>query len=475
MEKLNYNPIYVFEDHHEALNLWRKAKIKNLPLIHIDAHIDFAFQSVKDASLVIKEAKSIKELKSQLEKSILFRRKQLELERLTNIGNYIYPALRDSIVSEFYWVIPGDSAEFRSSLKYLLRTIKMLGLKDPKPKEKIVRGAGFIKTSLYGKNFYVFCLDTLPKIRKNCLLDIDTDFLTIPSIRKSNNIDEIGTRKPWITPEKLAVTLKNKIVHPTMTTIAYSVNGGYTPMIYRYLADLLAIRLGSSNPNLIKSIQASENFSMFRACIDNSNLPRAKLYYKKAVKLNPVYASADNNYGNLFAQVKRYPQAIKEFQLILKVDPTHSPSLTGMGNIMLMKKLYAYAENYFLKALKRSPADKQALLGLAHCKFHLNDLKPAVNLYRKYSKLESMDGNVKFALGKISETSGKPKKALRYYEEAMQLGIVNPLILNKLIGLADRLKIKRFNYLKNRLVEYRKNLKRANLLKAHGRGDNNSR
>ena len=35
------NEIFLVEDHHEVLRIWKKEKIRSLDLVHIDGHIDF--------------------------------------------------------------------------------------------------------------------------------------------------------------------------------------------------------------------------------------------------------------------------------------------------------------------------------------------------------------------------------------------------------------------------------------------------
>lgn len=39
--------IALIEDHHEALGIWREKKVRNLDLVHIDAHLDFGFHAAR--------------------------------------------------------------------------------------------------------------------------------------------------------------------------------------------------------------------------------------------------------------------------------------------------------------------------------------------------------------------------------------------------------------------------------------------
>ena len=99
--------ITLIEDHDEALKVWREKKIKNLDLVHLDAHIDFGFHAAKPIEKIFNEAKNLKQLKQGLEYSLSFLHYQRDFNKQTNIGNYIYPAMQEGIVKDFYWVVPG--------------------------------------------------------------------------------------------------------------------------------------------------------------------------------------------------------------------------------------------------------------------------------------------------------------------------------------------------------------------------------
>jgi len=118
------NNISLIEDHHEALKIWREKSFKNLDLVHIDAHVDFGFYPAKPKEQVMKEAKTLNQLKQELEKSLLYQRYQKDFDKQTNIGNYIYPAMCEGIVRDFYWVIPGKLKEFEKSLKIIKGLLK---------------------------------------------------------------------------------------------------------------------------------------------------------------------------------------------------------------------------------------------------------------------------------------------------------------------------------------------------------------
>jgi tetratricopeptide (TPR) repeat protein len=437
MRQANPPDILLIEDHHEAYYAWRERRFKKMTLVHLDAHIDFGFQEVKDVPLILNEARSFSELKSQLEKAVLFRRKKFELEKLTHIGNYIYPAMRDGIVAEFYWVIPGDICEFRKCLgilKWLLRDLKK---EDPCPADAppLIQ-PGFIKTRLYGRPFYITSLETLPRLKGSVLLDIDTDYFVIDSLRRADPTHQIARREPWIGTDEFMGILRKKISRSRCTTIAYSVNGGFTPMVYKTLGDRLAEGLGCRDQALADLLTAGEHFCGFREAFNRKDFTAARDFYGKALTLNSAYHAPDNNYGPLYFQIEDYRRAEKEWQGMMRVDGCDVNALAGLGKIRLARRKYREAKDYFAAALQSEADHKDSLIGLAETEFHLKHYGEAAALIEVYERLDSMQGYSRFLSGKILEKTKRPQAALAKYKEALQLGMDHVEILIRLVRLS---------------------------------------
>ena len=449
--------ILLIEDHHEAYLAWRERHFKKMTLIHMDAHIDFAFQEVKDVPLIFREAKSLSELKSQLEKAVLFRRKQFDMEKLTHIGNYIYPAMRDGIVAEFCWVIPGDIGEFEKCLTIVKRMLKDLWRDDPYPPDvpPLIR-RGFIKSRLYGRPLTISVLETLPRIKGPVLLDIDTDFFVIDSLRRAESTVHIGRRRPWIGIEEFIEIVRGKIARRRLTTIAYSVNGGFTPMTYKTLGDRLAKGLGVRDPALEDRLTAGEHFRCFRDALDGKDFQTAGNQYRAALRLNAAYRAPDNNYGPLYFQIENYRRAEKEWRGILRLDHENSHALCGLGKIRLARKKYREAKSYFEAALRRTPDHEDGLLGLARTEFHLKNYRKAETLISTYERLKPMQGYSRYLTGKILEKTKRPQEALAKYKEALQLGTDHVDLLIRLVRLSRRYDRAGLVYLKKRCEDRRK-------------------
>lgn len=444
-----YKKINLIEDHHEAYYLWQKAGIRSKALVHLDAHVDFGFHDVKPPEQIFKEATSKEALKHELERLLLFKKFQFSEEKLTNIGNYIYPAIRDGIVNKFWWVIPGDAREFRKSLKSLKRMLKNFIRMDPYKNTKIKINGSSISAVIYNIPFQFTTLDGLSEITEPTLLDIDVDFLTTPSLKVADATAEIGKREPWLYPEGLIKVINDKIRSPLLTTVAYSVNGGFTPMKYKFLGDEIGFRLENKVSPEAEGIFGKrqkarlmrdwveledrlKHYNGFRANFKNKFLADAafnnfmicakKELYNNAVRLNPSYKARDNNYGPLFLAKRKTGYAGKEFKKILNADKGNIFARAGLGDVYLTKRQFLPAVKEFKKILGLKPDFNEALLGLGMAEFRLKNYEMAEKSFLKYEATEKPNANTRYCLARIYEQKGDFRTALEYYKNAMQLG-----------------------------------------------------
>ncbi len=440
--------VYLFEDHDLSLEIWRKNRIKGLDLVHVDAHIDFSFHEAESIDDILDHARSVADLKKRLEYSQSYSHFEQDFSKQVDIGNYIYPAMREGIVKDFYWVVPGGHKEFIASKKVLIATLKQLiRIEGSKAKINCLEEDS-ITAQIFGRKLCVCSLESLPLQKKPVILDVDIDFLVIKSANAANNTAKIGKRKPWIFPQPLQESLRQRVLDPRIITIAYSCNGGYTPIKYRYLGDELAYLYDPQEFKLRydRNLKAAQLFDQFIST-------GKKRYYRKAIRLNPLYRSSDNNYGLLYLLVNNYRKARKEFDKIQRVDQSNPGSLTGLGILALKKCEFRKAEKYFLTVLKSSgrvfaQEEKNSLLGLAEAEYGLKNFTKAEKLLLKYIKKQPLESRSRYLLARIYEQKKDLGLAAKHYIEAIRLGLDGLEAMYRLAKLSFRLKEK------NSIIEY---------------------
>src|SRR5690349_22408587 len=97
--------VVTMEDHDGALAAWRHAGVRGRVLVHIDGHLDWGWIPDRQP-LDLLEVRTRDELDALLADGSLWNVTGRGAAELVHIGNYIYPAAREGLVAEFYWVLP---------------------------------------------------------------------------------------------------------------------------------------------------------------------------------------------------------------------------------------------------------------------------------------------------------------------------------------------------------------------------------
>ena len=203
-KQYNSKKVFMVEDHHEAYHYWKKMGIKDKIVIHIDAHIDFDW---------------------------------MEDSTPLNVGNYIYKAIREGMIKEFYWVVPSPvwhNPEDKSYLKDWLSEKYFL--------KYIEKDNGILSSTLLDTKFIISDLETLPIFKDPVILDIDLDYFVTTSMAEADYPHRFE-RKTWIGIEKVCSLLKEKCHNINSAVISYSVRYSYTPVEFKPLGDELLTKL----------------------------------------------------------------------------------------------------------------------------------------------------------------------------------------------------------------------------------------
>lgn len=317
------------ENHDQAYYVWRDAGVKNQILVHIDAHHDMWW--IDDNSSI-------------------------------TIANFICPALKEGLVAEVYWVVPDATWQSARGRRAVRRHLKEILKKYPVKTPCVDTQAG-ISASILGKPLTVCSLDALPVFDRSVLLDLDTDYLVIP--RVSYGRDDEHTEAPWRWPEELLARLASHRLSPDIVTVAYSVEGGYTPLEWKYLGDELAVRLREdAGSEAIRGMDFMKAGSyreaaqllprsaapVYRLAIQGG--PEARAWHARALALDPSYRTAYNSKGMEYFRNRQYRKAGQEFLRTLALDPEDSYALVGLGRIAARRKDWSRAETHLRLSLK---------------------------------------------------------------------------------------------------------------------------
>ncbi|HYM10631.1 MAG TPA: tetratricopeptide repeat protein, partial [Bryobacterales bacterium] len=278
--------VFLAENHDYAYYLWRERGIKDRILVHVDAHHDLWWIPEKGSP---------------------------------SIANFLCQALRENQVRELVWVVPDPTWESRRSRRPLLSHLKELARKYPGGQQPVEVTEDAISTVLLGKPLRICPLATLPKFAEDVLLDIDTDFFVIP--RVSFRDWDTHSQLPWCWPEELVTRLGAAGLQAEMATIVYSVEGGYTPLKWKYLGDEMALRLRDARDE--ETMRGMRLLREAAVAAHHGEPTAAEQLYQQAEQLLPASAAPPFHLAQLYVETGRLDEARSFYRKALAIDPSY--------------------------------------------------------------------------------------------------------------------------------------------------------
>ncbi|MBI3589992.1 MAG: tetratricopeptide repeat protein [Candidatus Melainabacteria bacterium] len=375
--------VHIMENHDRSYYVWKESGVKNRRLVHIDAHHDMWF---------IKKGSQI------------------------TIANFICRALEEDILKEVFWIVPDESMESQKNKKAILQHLKRIIRRYPESSKKIKIDKDEISAFVLNKPLRICTLDSIPEITEDVLLDIDVDYMIIPHVSygKTDKHSEI----PWCWPNELLNRINLKKIHSDIITIAYSVEGGYTPLKWKYLGDELALRIKNGNSSSLRMMEMVKEASIlanddkfllaeakyieakdlmpaspvpcFHLALLNQNMNKvqeSQSYYKQALNIDPSYRTAYNNLAYVYFEDKLFRKAEIEVNKVLSLDPEDANAHLILGLIAMKKKNWKEAEDFICNSIRLNENLPDAYHALGDIQKKQNKTNEAINLFEKSLKL----------------------------------------------------------------------------------------
>lgn len=405
MERSTAVPIHVIEQHDGAYGIWRDAGVRRRVLLHIDAHHDLY--------------------------GSWFRKKKPGRTARINIANFIYGAITDELVREVIWVVPDATWTTRAGRRDVVRQLRKIAQKPPTKKPTIHVGDDRISGIALGCPIHVCTLENLADCGPEpVLLDIDIDYLVIPNFGL-RGIDDYGT-VPWIWPSELVARLKARRVVSDVITIACSVEGGYTPLQWKYFAEEIACRLGGD-------VDDCEWASCLRRGVEDAtlgNFAAAEAEYHRASKLRASSAAPRFHLANLCAAFGRMDEGRRYLRETQAIDPSYRTPFSTSGFWYYGFGRFPRARAAFERALSLDPGDSFACLGLGLIALEQDDWGGAATWLRRSLELaESVDAHrgLGRALAELKDFRG----AIAAYEQSLKLALSGLRAITDQIGISS--------------------------------------
>ena len=385
------------DNHDAAYRVWRDAKVARRTLIHIDAHHDM-WQARRPAQITI--------------------------------ANFISVALADELVGDVYWVVPDRGWGTRRTRRPIVRHLRELGMHRPGDDGRVRVEPERLWMRLGGRRLIVCPLRFLPCLDETVLLDIDVDFMVIPSV-SYGRLDEQDSR-PWCWPAELVDRLREAGVKTDLVTIARSVEGGYTPLQWKYLGDELEQRLADP-AGRGPAIRGMELMREAAVAAHDGDPGGAERQYLAAAAALPGVAAPWYHLARLAIDAGRQDDAQELYRQVLAMDPSYRTPFGSGGFPLFWEGRLAEADREFRRALQLDPRDPYALLGIGLIAVDTRRWDEAV--MRLIEALSMDDRRVEGyrALGAALAHTGRIGEAITAYERSLQLTLAGEPLLERAI------------------------------------------
>lgn len=405
--------IFTMDGHNEAYHRWKEQGVKDRIVVHIDAHVDFGPAALKSPMDLLK-AQSRDELYAMLRSNRRWKRFEMPESERIHIGNYLHPAIIDGIAREIWWIVPDAFFSEKGKRRLLKKTLTLFKRRGFLSHVRGTIEEGLICGDLCHCPFHVTTLAGLPRFGEDVLLDIDTDFLIPNSVwgfRRGYHIP--SCRRPWIWPDELVSRLKASGITSDLVTIAFSVEGGFTPLWARHLGNETAALLKNDSRQLnLKELYAERRRGLIAKCslhvdqamtaferalelnpsdapslfnlailsLDKGDIEKAHTLYQKCIQIDQTYLSEYATDGIAFEVMRRFRDAEREFRGAVALDPNSADAHTNLANMLMAQKRDAEAHASFKKAIALDPTHPRALTGIGLLHMKKRDYDTAVTL-----------------------------------------------------------------------------------------------
>lgn len=435
-----------FENHSSALIAWRQAGVSNRVLVHLDGHSDLDW--LPDETVGRIAAADPANLRFLEHHPYAM---DGDTMRKFGIWNFVYPAARLGIVRTFVWVVPDGTltdaaAGWRLAREVLSEKLERVGLAEAAGLR--VEG-GVVVGEILGIPLMVCELADLPDIGEPVLLDIDLDYFTTSSATTMH-----VTTEPWITPDEVLATLRDKGVTTDVVTLSLSTIGGYLPPENRWIGTYLESRLRDPGAE-VESLARIHRDAAER--VDRGDVDGAVATLRGVVEARPDDACAWHCLSEVLERAGRSDEAADALRRSITLDPVlgHASLFEGdrhwlngdwerareayaryldelpvgpftayalrreAGSLMRLRR-DAEAIDLYEQVVGLAPEHADSLLDLGVLYRERGDLEDALALFRRARAVLPERSSYALALGTTLAVGGRVEEGIEHLEDAVE-------------------------------------------------------
>ena len=166
---------------------------------------------------------------------------------------------------------------------------------------------------------------------------------------------------------------------------------------------------------------AEAQTSLGHSAFHQFNWPMTETAYRRALQLNPNYASAHYYYANYLTAVGRAEEALAEARSALALDPVSLPAGANLSNLLYLAGHYEEATEQALRVLEIDPTFYRAYEDLGRTYEQQRKLPQAIAAFRKVVAASGRSPAYLAHLAHAHGLAGERRKAAQLLQEIQKL------------------------------------------------------
>ncbi len=180
-------------------------------------------------------------------------------------------------------------------------------------------------------------------------------------------------------------------------------------------AEILFKKVLKSIPKHFSSI-----FLLGTLSAQDKKFQTAKKLLEQAIEINPNYAEAHNNLGNVFQELGRHKEAIVSYQSAININPNILTAYHSLANSFRILGKYQEAITFYQKVIEKDPNYIEAHNNLGNVFQALYKYREAIFCYQKAIQINSDYFKAYFNLGIVFNKINKHQEAIKCFKQVIQ-------------------------------------------------------
>jgi tetratricopeptide (TPR) repeat protein len=268
-------------------------------------------------------------------------------------------------------------------------------------------------------------VESLPKLEERVLLDLDVDYLILP--RVTYGLGDSHPALPWRWPKDLVEGLYSRGVQSELVTIAYSVEGGYTPLRWKYLGDELEARL--QTPGSTQVLRGMDYMRAGAEAAARGDYVVAEQEYSEASALLPHLAAPLWHLAFLYLDCGRGDEGREMYRRAIELDPSYRTAHNSLALWHYWDQRWEDCERECRRTLALDPNDAIAHLGLGWIASKGSNWRDAELEMRRAIEATPDLLDAYRGLGRVFQKTGRPRDAIASYEKSLKLSLAGRVSL----------------------------------------------